>query len=94
MTAWRRGIVIFGSLASIPNATHNGGGTEGTDAARRRQERGVAVAKFDPRSLMEMAVEAMRCSVPESRTDGKVSPWSEWCSGDPTARWTRRVAVS
>jgi ATP-dependent DNA helicase RecG len=32
------------------------------------------VAAFDPRSLMEMAVEVMRCSVPEPRSDGKVSP--------------------
>lgn len=32
------------------------------------------MATFDPRSLMEMAVEVMRCSVAESRADGKVSP--------------------
>jgi len=32
------------------------------------------MAAFDPRPLMEMALEVMRCSVTESRADGKVSP--------------------
>ena len=32
------------------------------------------MTKFDPRLLMEMAIDAMRCSVSESRADGKVSP--------------------
>lgn len=30
--------------------------------------------KLDPRALMEMAIETMRRSIPESRTDGKASP--------------------
>jgi len=31
-------------------------------------------AKFNPRNLMELAIEVMRQSVPEPRTDGKVDP--------------------
>ena len=34
----------------------------------------TAKTKFDPRTLMEKAVEVMRQSVPERRTDGKVDP--------------------
>jgi hypothetical protein len=31
-------------------------------------------SKFDPRKLMEMAIEAMRWTVSEPRKDGKASP--------------------
>jgi len=34
----------------------------------------MAKTKFDPRKLMEMAIEAMRQSVGEPRDDGKASP--------------------
>lgn len=34
----------------------------------------VVKAKLTPRRLMELAIEVMRHSVPEPRTDGKTSP--------------------
>jgi hypothetical protein len=34
----------------------------------------VVKTKFDPRKLMELAIEVMRQSVPEPRADGKASP--------------------